>query len=156
MTAAAVHPPIASIGEAEALAAHMIETMGSLLGILEEETRRVRAGKLRDASLLEADKTELSRLYISDTMRLKASQPFLKQAAPALLDELRQRHGAFNAHLQMNLTVLATAHAVSESLMRGVSDEMARKATPSGYGATGRAATPTNAGHQPLALSRTL
>ena len=42
----------------------------------------------------------------------------------------------------MNLTVLATAHAVSESIMRGVSAELARKATPQAYGASGRATRP--------------
>ena len=45
----------------------------------------------------------------------------------------------------MNLTVLATAHAVSESIMRGVSAELARKATPQAYGASGRAAAPSAA-----------
>ena len=54
-----------------------------------------------------------------------------------LAAELRQRHDLFRAVLQMNLTVLATAHAVSESIMRGVSSELARKATPQGaYGAS--------------------
>jgi hypothetical protein len=56
----------------------------------------------------------------------------------------------------MNLTVLATAHAVSESIMRGVSAELARKATPQGYGASGRAAVPGAATMQPLTLSRVL
>jgi hypothetical protein len=45
---------------------------------------------------------------------------------------------------------------VSESIMRGVADEMARKATPQGYGASGRAATPAASGRQPLAVSRVL
>jgi hypothetical protein len=52
--------------------------------------------------------------------------------------------------------VLATAHAVSEGIMRGVSAELARKATPQGYGASGRAATPSASHRQPLTLSRVL
>jgi hypothetical protein len=56
----------------------------------------------------------------------------------------------------MNLTVLATAHAVSESIMRGVSGELARKATPAAYGASGRPAAPSAAARQPLTLSRVL
>ena len=66
----------------------------------------------------------------------------LERYLGATIRELRQRHDLFRAVLQMNLTVLATAHAVSESIMRGVSSELARKATPQGYGASGRAATP--------------
>ena len=38
---------------------------------------------------------------------------------PDLLAALRKQHDTFNALLQINLTVLATAHAVSEGLIRG-------------------------------------
>ena len=41
----------------------------------------------------------------------------------------------FNALLQINLTVLATAHAVSEGLIRGAHAEVARKNAPQTYGA---------------------
>jgi hypothetical protein len=54
------------------------------------------------------------------------------------------------------MTVLATAHAVSEGVIRGVSGELARKRTPSTYGATGKASRPPAGASQPLALSRTL
>ena len=40
--------------------------------------------------------------------------------------------------------------------MRGVSSELARKATPQAYGASGRAFAPGAAGSQPLTLSRVL
>jgi hypothetical protein len=52
--------------------------------------------------------------------------------------------------------VLATAHAVSEGIMRGVSAELARKATPQAYGASGRATVPSAAALQPLTVSRVL
>ena len=71
-------------------------------------------------------------------------------------DELRQRHAAFQALLHTNLTVLATAHAVSEGIIRGVSGELARKRAPSTYGASGRASPPSTKTSPPLALSRTL
>jgi hypothetical protein len=148
--------PIASAADAEQLIKHLIDVMDALLGIVEEETELVRAGKLRDAQKLEPDKTELSRMYVTDTSRIKASQGYLKQSMPKLLDDLRERHETFRALLQMNLTVLATAHAVSESIMRSVSTELARKATPQGYGASGKAATPSAGSRQPLTLSRVL
>jgi hypothetical protein len=75
---------------------------------------------------------------------------------PDVLEALRNRHDLFQTLLKVNLTVLATAHAVSESIMRGVSSELARKATPQGYGATGRSAVPGSSGLQPLTLSRVL
>jgi hypothetical protein len=149
-------PPISTVTEAEMVATHLGDVMDALLGVVEEETRLVRAGKLREATGLEATKTELSRLYVADTMRLKTSQPFLSRSVPEILEALRRRHDLFHALLQMNLTVLATAHAVSESIMRGVSDELARKATPQGYGASGRGMAAAKSGHQPLTVSRVL
>ena len=77
-------------------------------------------------------------------------------ALPDALAALRQRHTAFQSLLQQNLTVLATAHAVSEGIIRGVSGELARKHAPSTYGASGRATGPSPKASPPLALSRTL
>ncbi len=148
--------PVASAAEGELLIRHLLEVMDALLGTVEEETALVRAGKLGEAAKLEASKTELSNMYVADTARIRASRHYLDQATPALTAELRKRHDLFRAVLQMNLTVLATAHAVSESIMRGVSSELARKATPQAYGATGHATRPPAASMQPLTLSRVL
>jgi hypothetical protein len=148
--------PVASPAEAEALIKHLLEVMDALLGTVEEETELVRAGKLTEATKLEPAKAELAHMYVADTTRIKASQSYLVRTTPGMIDDLRQRHDEFRALLQMNLTVLATAHAVSESIMRGVSNELARKATPQAYGATGRATTPPVSSQQPLTVSRVL
>jgi hypothetical protein len=155
-TAVATASPVGNAAEGEALMRHLMEVMDALLGMVEEETALVRAGKLAEAAKLEADKAALSALYLADATRIKASQVYLDRVTPQLAAELRRRHDLFRAVLQMNLTVLATAHAVSESIMRGVSAELARKATPQAYGASGRAATPSAAARQPLTLSRVL
>ena len=60
--------------------------------------------------------------------------------------------------LQVNLTVLATAHAVSEGIVRGVNTEIQRRNIPNTYTAAGQRAQPGPrqhhaAGGQPLALS---
>jgi hypothetical protein len=52
--------------------------------------------------------------------------------------------------------VLATAHAVSEGIMRRLSGDLARKTSPQVYGASGRASAPDPRRAHPLALSRTL
>jgi len=148
--------PVASAAEGEVLMKHLMEVMDALLAMVEEETALVRAGKLAEATKLEAAKAELSGMYVSDAARIKASQVYLDRVTPALAAELRRRHDLFRAVLQMNLTVLATAHAVSESIMRGVSAELARKATPQAYGASGRATAPGAAAMQPLTVSRVL
>ena len=80
----------------------------------------------------------------------------MRELAPDLFEALVRRHDTFRALLQINLTVLATAHAVSEGIVRGVSGEMARKSSPQTYGATGLANAPDRRASQPLAVSRLL
>jgi hypothetical protein len=87
---------------------------------------------------------------------LKASKGFMQQSLPEALASLRRRHESFHALLQINLTVLATAHAVSEGIVRSVSDEINRAQVPQTYGATGRATVARPKNRQPIAISRTL
>ena len=148
--------PVKSTAEAEALVAHFMGVMDRLVGVVERETELVRAGKLGAASKLEPEKTELSRLYMSDMLRLRASKPILASIAPATLETLRTSHDTFRALLQINLTVLATAHAVSEGIVRGVSGEIARKSMPQTYGSSGRANLPGKNAAAPIAVSRSL
>ena len=133
-----------------------MEVMSALLGIIERETELVRAGKVREAMRLEEQKNELSRRYMVAVENLKNAQKHLTQVAPDLLAALRRNHETFRAMLQINLTVLATAHAVSEGIVRGVSGELARKAAPSTYGASGRANAPNPRNALPMAVSRVL
>ena len=91
---------------------HLLAAMDALVATVEQETELVRAGKLKEAAALEAKKAELAQLYAADTAQVKANIPALKQQVPELLAALRKQHETFNALLQINLTVLATAHAV--------------------------------------------
>jgi hypothetical protein len=149
--------PVASAAEAHQLMTHFVEVMEGLVAIVQQETELVRAGHLSKAAQLEAAKGDLARSYVGDTMRLQASRPRLAQLVPAdKLKALRQRHDRFRALLQLNLTVLATAHAVSEGIVRGVSGEMARRSAPQTYGASGRTNAPSRNAAAPLAVSRML
>lgn len=148
--------PITTAAEAEDVIGHFLKIMDALLATVEEETNLVRAGRLRAVTRLEQPKAELARLYIADLLRLRANQNYLTQAVPETLHDLRRRHDTFRALLQINLTVLATAHAVSEGIVRGVSSELARKSAPQTYGASGRPSAPRARTGQPLAVSRSL
>ena len=130
--------------------------MEALLGTVEEETALVRAGKLAEAAKLEAAKTELSGMYVADTARIGRARSISTGSRRRMAAELRQRHDLFRAVLQMNLTVLATAHAVSESIMRGVSSSS--PARPPRRPMAHRAAPPRRraAAMQPLTFSRVL
>ena len=149
-------PIAATAADARKLAENLMDAMSELLSVIERETELVRAGKLREAMTFEPNKSELSRRYVGAVAQLKASQEFLAQSAPELLTALHRHHDTFRAMLQINLTVLATAHAVSESIVRGVNAEVQRRNIPSTYTASGRRAAPTPRHMTPLAVSRTL
>ena len=149
-------PTAATAADARKLAENLLDVMSALLSVIERETELVRAGKLREAMEFEPKKSELSRRYISAVGQLQASQKYLMQSAPELLTALHRHHDTFRAMLQINLTVLATAHAVSEGIMRRLSGDLARKSSPQVYGASGRATAPDPKRAQPLAFSRVL
>jgi hypothetical protein len=149
-------PTAATPAEARKLAENLMDVMSALLGVIERETELVRAGKLREAMAFEPKKTELSRRYVSAIAHLKASQKYLYQTAPELLNTLHRHHDVFRAMLQINLTVLATAHAVSEGIVRGVNAEVQRRNIPNTYTAAGRRAAPGPRNLTPLAVSRSL
>lgn len=142
--------------EARKLAEGLMDAMSALLGLIERETELVRAGKVREAMTLESKKQELSRNYVGAVSQLKANQAQLAKSAPELLSTLHRHHDAFRAMLQVNLTVLATAHAVSESIVRGVNSEMQQRNIPNTYTAAGQRATPGPRHMTPLAVSRSL
>lgn len=141
---------------ARKLAEDLMDAMSALLGLIERETELVRAGKVPEAMTLEGQKQELSRRYVGAVSQLKANQAQLAKSAPELLSTLHRHHDAFRAMLQVNLTVLATAHAVSESVMRGVNTEIQKRNVPNTYTAAGRRATPGPRHITPLAVSRSL
>jgi hypothetical protein len=142
--------------EARKLAGDLMDAMNALLGLIEQETELVRAGRLREAMSFESKKQELSRGYVGAISQLKANQNLLAKTAPELLSTLHRHHDAFRAMLQVNLTVLATAHAVSESVVRGINAEIQKRNVPNTYTAAGRRAAPGPRHITPLAVSRSL
>ena len=150
-------PPVpATPAGARKLAADLMEAMSGLLAVIERETALVRAGKLKEAMALGPEKSELSRRYVGAVGQVKTNQKLLSQAAPDLLPSLHRHHDTFRAMLQVNLTVLATAHAVSENIVRGVNAEMQRKSVPNTYTAAGRRAAPGPRHITPISVSRSL
>jgi len=156
MSTLATENPIASASEAERLIEGLNAITDQLAVTIEEETAHVRAGRLRDAAELCEAKAEICRRYTAETMRVISARELIARSLPDACAALRERHGAFQALLQTNMTVLATAHAVAEGIIRGVSGELARKRAPSTYGPSGRANVPSARANQPLAISRSL
>jgi hypothetical protein len=149
-------PPVATLADARRLADGMLDTMNALLAVIERETELVRAGKIREGMALEKQKSELSRCYAGAISQFKSSQAYMTQSVPDLLAALQRHHEMFRAMLQVNLTVLATAHAVSEGIVRGVSAEAQRRTIPQTYTASGQRSAPPRQHTTPIAVSRSL
>ena len=153
---ATVQSSVSSPAEARRLADGLIQVMDALLKLIEQETELVRGGKVREAMQLDASKSDFSRRYVSAIAGLRANQRYMAQTTPDLLATLHRHHDTFRAMLQVNLTVLATAHAVSEGIVRGVNGEMQKRAMPSTYTAAGNRNTAGTRHAAPLTVSRTL
>jgi len=148
--------PVASPADARKLANGLTEVMNALLALIERETELVRAGRIPDAMRLEGEKNDLTKRYITAITLVKASQPYMAKTTPDLLGALHRHHEVFRAMLQVNLTVLATAHAVSEGIVRGVNAEIQRRNIPQTYTAAGRRSAPGPRNLTPIAVSRSL
>jgi hypothetical protein len=147
---------IETAADAQLAIGELSAVMDGLEAVVVEETQLVRAGELRKATGLGQRKTELSGHYFRATERLKANGKQLSRLVPQDAGKLARRHELLQAALKTNLMVLATAHAVSEGIVRRLSDDLARKACPQVYGASGRETAPDPRRAQPIALSRTL
>jgi hypothetical protein len=149
-------PTVSTPMQATQVANRLIDAMNALLKIVEEETALVRHGKVAQAMTLESQKTELSQTYSRAIGDLRANQPYMTKSTPDILRTLRRHHDQFRAILQMNLTVLATAHAVSEGIVRGVNSELQKKSAPQTYTAGGQHSASGLRHAAPLTVSRSL
>jgi hypothetical protein len=149
-------PSVSSVADARKLADGLLGAMNTLLEVIERETALIRAGKIADALRLETQKTELSKRYVASVALLNGSHVYMKRATPDLLTALTRHHETFRAMLQVNLTVLATAHAISEAIIRGVNTEIQRKQAPATYTASGGRTKPNPRNAAPFSVSRML
>jgi hypothetical protein len=142
--------------DAELLCADIGGILDRLVPLVSEETRLVRTAKVTAAMGLQETKAELSRLYAIALGALRGNAAAVSRFAPVLVEQLRRRHDAFQSELQVNMAVLATARSVSETLVRGVADEVAARNVPKTYGASGAMSGVSRSAGRPIAVSRTL
>jgi hypothetical protein len=147
---------ITTTAEAERAIDTVAGLIEKLSGLIEHETKLVRAGQMRSATGLGAQKTQLASELYACGERLKANAKFLTKATPERCAVLSRVQETFRAVLQRNLIVLATTHAVSEGIMRRLSGDLAKKTAPQVYGRSGRPTVPSSKYGQPLAISRKL
>ncbi len=148
--------PITTQTEAEDALADLAALIEKMSALLQRETALVHGGQMREAAAIGPLKGDLAGQLFACGERLKAGASSVLQSAPARCAALKPLQDAFRAVLQRNMIVLATAHAVSEGIVRRLSGELARKASPQVYGESGRTVAPDAKRGRPLAVNRTL
>lgn len=128
-------------------------TMALLLGVVERETALLSAGRLREGLSEERAKSELAAAFMLGLERLKGNAVVLARFVPNELDALRADHDRFRIALERNQTVIATARAVSEGLLKSLANEMDRDREPVGYARPGALDPPSHKPRRPLAFS---
>lgn len=146
----------AAASDAQICAATLRDSMVDLKALIDEETGLIRVGNLTATAQLEPKKSEASRRYVAAVLKARLVQPLMARLIPDVLQSLQTQHDALRAALQINMTVLATAHAVSEGVIRGVNAEVQRRNAPQTYTNYGRHSAPPPRQAMPIAFSRVL
>lgn len=141
--------------DAAAVTERLIEAIGRIDHLLQEETHLIRGARLREAATVAARKAAAANLYERELAALRAVAGVILRTMPERAAELRRRLAGLNETLAVNLAVVGTAKAVAEDMMRSVADEVGRRSQPNGYGAHGRAVARSSA-PAPISISRRL
>lgn len=114
-----------------------LSTLDRLVTIINQETVLLRAGRIREAGELTAEKTQLAQDYMGFARSVQRELPRLRVEAPAMVEAMKVRHEQFATQMAENLRVIATARAVTEDLLTDVATAMSAQQRPKTYGATG-------------------
>ena len=151
-------PRIADALSARALVEAVLEALGALSHLVGEETELVRAGRLPEAMTREPRKTELAGIYMRGVEQVKLNAVALARFVPDQVKRLKEAHLAFQGLIETNQIVLATARAVSESVIRELATDANKPMRAAGYGpaATVGAGIYSRPNAGPLVVSRRL
>lgn len=131
------------------------DALTRLVDILSRETTLLRAGKLREASELSAQKTQAAEDYTILARTVQRQAERLHASAPDALQKLKKRHESLATQMAENLRVLATARSVAEDILEDVATTVGAQQSNRTYAATG-AAPPPKAQASGLAINRAL
>lgn len=131
-------------------------TLRALVEIMNNETTLLRAGRLREATALTADKTRLAQDYVSYSRAIQRELPRLKRDAPNEVARLRSGHEQLATQMAENLKVIATARDVTDDLLSDVSVAVGKATRAKTYGASGQMTTARPDAGNGIAINRAL
>lgn len=109
--------------------------LSALVKIMNDETTLLRAGHIREASILSADKTRMAQDYVTYSRAVQRQADRLKAQAPSDLARLKSGHEQLATQMAENLKVIATARTVTEDVLTDVARAVGRNNQTRTYGA---------------------
>ena len=141
---------------AEELCRNAEAALSALVDVMNQETTLLRAGHLRQAGALTADKTRLAQDYVGFARSIQRETERLKIEAPTALDRLRLGHEQLATQMAENLRVLATARTVTEDLLSDVATIVGKQNRAQTYGRAGTVANDPAHAARGIAVNRAL
>lgn len=142
--------------DSETLCARAETALAALVEIMNRETTYLRAGHVRQAGELTAEKTQLAQDYVSLARAIQRVTPRVKAEIPERADALRRGHEALATQMAENLRVLATARSVTEDLLGDVARQVSGREQPKVYGAKGQAPDTSRQSMKGISINRAL
>ncbi len=130
--------------------------LDALLDVMNQETVLLRAGRLKEASVLTPKKSQMSQDYVTLARAVKRETARLKSQAPVAVQNLKNRHESLATQMAENLRVLATARNVTQDLLSDVAKSVGNTQKPKTYNNGGIIPKQTNEVIKGLAIDRAL
>jgi len=130
--------------------------LAALVNVMNEETTLLRAGHMRQASVLTPEKTRLAQDYVGFARSIQRQSARLAANAPDAVARLRQGHERLATQMAENLRVLATARMVTEDLLTDVAKVVGQQNKAKTYGRAGTLAADPASSARGIAVNRAL
>tara|TARA_R110002020_G_scaffold40457_2_gene119569 strand:- start:141 stop:608 length:468 start_codon:yes stop_codon:yes gene_type:complete len=130
--------------------------LSALVDVMNRETTLLRAGHLREASILTPDKARLAQDYVGFARTVQRQTDRLRIEAPQAIDRLRQGHEALATQMAENLRVLATARTVTEDILTDVAKIVGQQDRARAYGRAGTITADSANSARGIAINRAL
>jgi len=130
--------------------------LAALVDVMNQETTLLRAGHLRQASVLTPDKARLAQDYVGFARSVQRQTERLKRDAPQAIDRLRHGHEALATQMAENLRVLATARNVTEDILTDVAQIVGQQNKARAYGRAGTITADPASSARGIAVNRAL
>src|SRR6218665_1679630 len=130
--------------------------LAALVDVMNQETTLLRAGHMRQASTLTADKARLAQDYVGFARAVQRQGARLKVQAPEAVERLQRGHERLATQMAENLRVLATARMVTEDLLTDVAKVVGQQNKAKTYGRAGTIAADPASSARGIAVNRAL